>query len=81
MVPNMASLIFQNMNPLQYSPHQLHLSLMLGTPCTVTFDPATKFLKVTFNRTLSFGSHIHFLHSKFFQRFKAPHSIAGGGEA
>ena len=54
---------------------QLQPSLVLqGTP--LQFNPCPKFLGVTFNRTLSFGDHIHSLKAKFFPRLKALRSIA-----
>ena len=40
------------------------------------FNPTPEFLGVTFDRTLSFGTHVQSLCSKFYPRHKALHSIA-----
>ena len=40
------------------------------------FNPTPKFLGVTFDRTLSFGTHVQSLCSKFYPRHKALRSIA-----
>ena len=47
---------------------------LLGIP--LSFNPTSKFLGVTFDRTLSFGAHVQFLCSKFYPRHKALRSIA-----
>jgi len=63
---------FFSTDPQQAS-HQPQLTLS-GTH--LTFNPTPKFLGVTFDRTLSFGSHIQSFRTKFFPRFKALRSIA-----
>jgi len=45
-------------------------------PPPLTFNPTPKFLSVTFVRTLSFGTHVQSLRTKFFPRFKSLRSIA-----
>ena len=47
---------------------------LLGFP--LLFNPTPKFLGVTFDRTLSFGTHVQSLCSKFYPRHKALRSIA-----
>ena len=47
---------------------------LLGFP--LLFNPTTKVLVVTFDRTLSFRAHVLFLCSKFYPRHKARRSIA-----
>jgi len=47
---------------------------LIGTP--LAFNPAPKFLGFAFDRTLSFGSHVQSIRTKFFLRFKALRSIA-----
>jgi len=62
---------------LQYGPHQAsHQPQLTLTGTPLTFNPAAKFLGVTFDRTLSFGSHVQSLRIKFFPRFQALRSIA-----
>ena len=47
---------------------------LLGFP--LLFNPTPKFLGVTFDRTLSFGTHVQSLCSKIYPRHKALRSIA-----
>jgi len=63
---------FFSTDPYQAS-HQPQLTLT-GTP--LSFNPAPKFVGETFDRTLSFGLHVHYLCTKFFSLFNALHSIA-----
>ena len=58
-------------------PHQAHLQpnlLLLGS--RLRFNPIPIFLRVTFDRTLSFSKHVSSLKAKFFPRLKALRCIS-----
>ena len=58
-------------------PHQANLQpnpLLLGS--RIRFNPTPTFLRVTFDRTLSFSKHVSLLKAKFFPRLKALHCIS-----
>jgi len=61
------------------TPTKLRINLSSLTSTSLSFNPTPKFLGVTFGRTLSFGSYVHSLRTKFFSRFKALRSLASAG--
>jgi len=49
---------------------------LVGLTKVLVFNPSPNVISVMFDRTLSFGLHVHYLCPKFFPRFKALRSIA-----
>jgi len=56
---------------LQHGPTSSFASNSVHFDChPLSFNSVSKFLGMIFDRSLSFGSHVHFLHTKFFPNFQ-----------